>query len=132
MLKNDELTGIDGVTFEYYDQFRDYLKQNSNQSVMLNVSRDGTNIDIPVKLDSTGLLGVATNKSYAEYFELATIKYGFFSSIPAGIKKGIKTGKDYLKQFKILFTMIPRHTNPWRVYHYRQYIPYGTGRFSEI
>jgi regulator of sigma E protease len=103
MLKNDELTGINGVAFEYYDQFRDYLKKNTNQLVILNVLRDGSNIDIPVNLDSTGLLGVATNKSYAEYFELATVKYGILSSIPAGIKKGIKTGSDYLKQFKILF-----------------------------
>ncbi len=104
MLKDDELTGIDGMTFEFYDQFRDYLAQNADKQVILNVSRNGADVDIPVRLDLTGLLGVATNKSYAEYFELATVKYGIFSSIPAGIKKGIKTGGDYIKQFKILFS----------------------------
>ena len=83
MLKNDELTGINGQTFEYYDQFRNYLVQNKDQHVTLNILRDGKAIGLSVKLDSTGLLGVATDKSYADYFELKTMKYGVFSSIPA-------------------------------------------------
>ena len=104
MEKNDELLGINGVEFEYYDQFRGYLAENASQQVTLNVLRNGISIDIPVLLDSTGVLGVATNKSYSQYFELETINYSMLSSIPAGIKKGIKTGSDYLKQFKIIFS----------------------------
>jgi regulator of sigma E protease len=36
-------------------------------------------------------------------FELATVDYGFFESIPAGIQRGAQTTKDYLKQFKLFF-----------------------------
>ena len=39
-----------------------------------------------------------------QVFELKTLKYGFFQSFPAGIKKGFKTISDYLKQFKLLFS----------------------------
>ena len=38
------------------------------------------------------------------FLELRTIHYGFFESIPAGISKGFKTLKDYLKQFKLIFS----------------------------
>ena len=42
--------------------------------------------------------------SIDQIFELKTIKYGFFQSVPAGIAKGFKTVADYLKQFKLLFS----------------------------
>jgi regulator of sigma E protease len=45
-----------------------------------------------------------------QIFELKTIKYGFFESIPAGIKKGFRTISDYLKQFRLLFS---RHTKAY-------------------
>ena len=49
-----------------------------------------------------GILGVWPNPG--NVFELKTIKYGFFKSIPAGIRKGIKTIGDYLKQFRLIFS----------------------------
>ena len=104
MMKDDELVGIDGVKFEFYDQFKDYLSERKNEAVVLNVLRDGSSIDIPVSLDSLGKLGVSINKSYADYFDLETKKYGLFASIPAGISKGFKTCADYLKQFKLIFS----------------------------
>jgi regulator of sigma E protease len=45
-----------------------------------------------------------------QLFELKTIRYGFFESIPAGIDKGFKTIGDYLKQFKLIFS---RHTKAY-------------------
>lgn len=104
MLKNDELKSIDGIDFDFYDEFRTYLAQHKSSSMTLNVVRDGQQIDFPVTVDSTGMLGLATNKTYAQYFELKTLKYGLFSSIPAGISKGFNTCADYLKQFKIIFS----------------------------
>jgi regulator of sigma E protease len=40
----------------------------------------------------------------AQYFEMKTIRYGFFESFPAGIKKGFKAIGDYLKQFRLIFS----------------------------
>jgi regulator of sigma E protease len=49
-------------------------------------------------------LGIGyTVPSLDQIFDLKTLKYGFFQSIPAGIEKGFKTVADYLKQFKLLF-----------------------------
>jgi regulator of sigma E protease len=105
LIVNDEITGIDNMQFTYADEFQDYLQTNKSKSLSLNVLRDGSVIDINVTPNSAGLLGIRyAGKSLDQIFELKTIRYGFLQSVPAGIKKGIKTIGDYLKQFKLLFS----------------------------
>ncbi|NSW94106.1 MAG: RIP metalloprotease RseP [Bacteroidales bacterium] len=106
----DELTGIDGNAFQYYDEFQKYLSGKKNSQVTVNILRDGKQMDIPVTLTAEGMLGIGSNRTYEQVFELKTIKYGFFQSIPAGIAKGFKTTGDYLKQFKLIFS---KHTKAY-------------------
>lgn len=102
---DDELVGIDSVIFTYYDEFQRYLKSNKDHEVILNLDRKGEKINIPVKPSEAGMLGIARSPEFINnIFQLKTLKYGFFESIPAGIKKGFKTISDYLKQFKLLFS----------------------------
>jgi regulator of sigma E protease len=110
MLEGDELIGLDGNKFEWYDEFQKYLSDNRTRSVVTNILRKGEQINIPVVPTSDGFLGIASSRTYAQMFELKTIKYGFFASIPAGISKGFKTIRDYLKQFKVIFS---RHTKAY-------------------
>lgn len=100
----DELTGLDSVKFTYYDQFQAYLAENRTKTVMLNVLRNGEMVNIPVLPAGAGILGVISNRSYEQFFELKTVKYGFLQSVPAGIDKGFKTISDYLKQFRLIFS----------------------------
>lgn len=104
MLAGDELLGIDGIRFEWYDEFQKYLSENKNNTVVLNVLRNNGNQDIPVSLTSAGMLGVYSSRAMDKIFELKTINYGLLESIPAGIAKGFKTIGDYLKQFKLIFS----------------------------
>lgn len=104
MLAGDELLGIDGIRFEWYDEFQKYLSENKNNTVVLNVLRNDGNQDIPVSLTSAGMLGVYSSRALDKIFELKTINYGLLESIPAGIAKGFKTIGDYLKQFKLIFS----------------------------
>lgn len=108
--EGDELVGIDSVRFAYYDEFQQYMKENKDRQLILNVSRKGDTINIPVKPNQAGQLGVVRNFSMDQIFELKTIKYGFLESIPAGLHKGFKTVADYLKQFKLLFS---KHTKAY-------------------
>jgi regulator of sigma E protease len=39
-----------------------------------------------------------------QVYQTVTVKYGFFESFPAGIRLGIQTLKDYVAQFKYVFT----------------------------
>ena len=104
VLHEDELVGLDDNRFAWYDEFQKYLAENRGRSVVMNLLRNGDRIDIPVVTTSAGMLGIASPRSFSTIFELKTIRYGFFQSIPAGIAKGFKTIGDYLKQFKLIFS----------------------------
>jgi len=104
MLKNDELLTIDNLEFTYSDEFSSYLSSKMNRQVTLNILRNGERLDMPVIVTSSGMIGVEFKPSEVTIFELKTIKYSFFESVPAGIRKGFKAIADYLKQFKLIFS----------------------------
>lgn len=110
LLTGDELLGLDGQRFSWYDEFQRYLADHKTQSVTLNLIRNGKYLDVPVIPTSAGFLGILSSRSFDKIFDLKTIKYGFFQSVPAGISKGFKTIGDYLKQFKLIFS---RHTKAY-------------------
>jgi len=104
LLEGDELIGLDGNRFAWFDEFQKYLSDNKAGQIIVNILRKGEQVDIPVKPTSDGFLGIASSRTYDQMFELKTLKYGFFTSIPAGISKGFRTIGDYLKQFKVIFS----------------------------
>jgi regulator of sigma E protease len=107
ILLDDELIGIDDKKFTYFDEFQKYLYDNKDHPLVINLLRKGEDINISVKPTPSGLLGIGRTGSLDKIFELKTLKYGFFQSVPAGIHKGFKTIGNYLKQFKLIFS---RHT----------------------
>jgi regulator of sigma E protease len=102
LMAEDVLTGIDSLRFTYYDEFQNYLSDNRGKVLILHIIRKGEPVDISVKPTETGQLGVYRNAE--NIFDLKTIRYGFFESFPAGIRKGLNTVGDYLKQFRLLFS----------------------------
>jgi regulator of sigma E protease len=106
----DEILGLDGKTFNWYDDFQKYILESKSRPIAVNIIRKGDKLSIPVKPLPSGILGIYSAKSYGDIFQLKTINYGFFQSIPAGIAKGFKTIGDYLKQFRLIFS---RHTKAY-------------------
>ena len=104
---NDQLIGVDSIKFTYYDEFQKYLFDHKKHSIALNVLRNGENKTLVVTPDSLGTIGVGRSVIISQIFDLKTLKYGFFKSIPAGIDKGLKTVSDYLKQIPLIFS---KHT----------------------
>jgi len=105
MLKDDEIAGIDNLTFAYSDEFQNYLRANAGKTVTLNIIRNGNSENVSIVPDENGLLGIYyTGRSLDQEFEMKSIEYGFLESIPAGISKGFRTIADYLKQFKLIFS----------------------------
>lgn len=98
----DEILGLSNMTFEYYDEFKKRLGENKETEIILQVKRNGENLDIPVMVNYQGMIGIRRN--IEEFLEFKKVEYGFFESIPAGIAKGIKTMQNYLKQFKLIFS----------------------------
>ncbi len=99
----DEITGVNGQQFEYFDQWAEAIKSNAGKSIALNIERDGTPMDIDMTLGEKAQIGIYNSHYTDHVFEYKTIRYGFFESIPAGIDRGVQTTLDYLKQFKLFF-----------------------------
>jgi regulator of sigma E protease len=99
---SDEVIAINNIEFKYYDEFQDYIYKHRNELVVVNILRKGSKTSVNLTPTSKGLLGIS--RSVKEVFELKTVKYSFFQSVPAGINKGFKTIGDYLKQFKLIFS----------------------------
>jgi regulator of sigma E protease len=90
------------MEFKWFDDYQRYLLQNAGKPIILNIIRAGRPLNIEVIPTAKGKLEVG--RKYSEIFEYKTINFGFFESFPAGIKKGVSTIKDYLKQFRLLFS----------------------------
>jgi regulator of sigma E protease len=98
----DRLVGIDGREFRFNDEYVHYLSDKKGKEITANILRDGDSLAIEIKTTDEGMLGVA--RSTGDMLELKTVKYGFFESFPAGVAKGFQTMRDYLKQFKLIFS----------------------------
>ncbi|GAB1451174.1 RIP metalloprotease RseP [Draconibacterium sp.] len=101
--KEDIFTGVDGLKFEFYDEFSEYVNSKKGQKIELEIIREGQSITKEVTVTEEGKIGFLAAYNNPDFFEYKTVKYGFFESIPAGIKRGVQTTGDYLKQFKLFF-----------------------------
>jgi regulator of sigma E protease len=110
LLIGDEIKGLNDSVFVFFDEFQGYLAANKGKQVTVNLLRNGHPLNINVTTTAAGKLGVADSRTYAEIFELKTIKYSLFQSIPAGITTGFKAMGDYLKQFRLIFS---KHTKAY-------------------
>ena len=99
----DVLGKVDGKSFDYYDQFTNYLESKAGQEIAIDLTREGQEITKTLKVTEDGKMGFNAALNNPDIFEFKTIKYGFLESIPAGINRGVQTTGNYLKQFKLFF-----------------------------
>ncbi|MGA1977086.1 MAG: RIP metalloprotease RseP [Bacteroidales bacterium] len=110
IMLGDEVRGIDDSTFVFLDQFQGYISRNKGHSITLDIIRNGQPLKLEIIPNSAGKIGIGDSRTYSQIFQLKTIKYNLFQSVPAGIRLGFKTIGDYLKQFRIIFS---RHTKAY-------------------
>ena len=101
ILPGDQVLGIDTLDTPFFDQFRSVVTNYKNQTTPVKVLRGTDTLSFEVAIPESGLIGARPNID--NVFELKVVEYGFIAAIPAGIKKAVKVGQDYLKQFKLLF-----------------------------
>ena len=82
---------------------REALYAYRGQTVRIGVVRDGAEVVLTVPVDSLGRIGVLM-KMPASLYEMTTVRYGFFSSFPAGVNLGITTLRGYVSDMKYVFT----------------------------
>jgi regulator of sigma E protease len=102
MMVNDRIVGINGQDMPWFDVFVMEIQKYKGDSVIINIDRNGEKLAIPLVVPADGRIG-AFPADTKNFFELKEIKYGFFASFPAGVKKGVQTISSYLKDLKLIF-----------------------------
>ncbi len=100
--KGDRVMGADGNNLPFYSGIQGYLNEHKEQEVLLNVLRGNQNITVPVQVSKKGKVGVHV-LTPDSLFNYSTQKYGFFQSIPQGIKDANDFMGLYLGSFKKMF-----------------------------
>jgi|AGTN01.3.fsa_nt_gi RIP metalloprotease RseP len=103
LMAGDSIVGVNGIPTPVFGDLRAVLESNRHQQVSLDYYRNGTLYTTAIQVDSAGTLGFYAQTA-PQIYEIVTREYGFFESFPAGIELGIQTLRDYVAQFKYVFT----------------------------
>ncbi|MBO9620745.1 MAG: RIP metalloprotease RseP [Niabella sp.] len=104
LLKGDKIVGIDGKPVEYFSDFAKQLRNYKGKTVTLAVIRNNADsVKVGATIDDAGKLGYYP-KPGIDFISFETRKYGFFESIPAGIRYGVNRLVEYVENLKLLFT----------------------------
>ena len=106
--KGDQIIAVNGQKAEYFDQIKPLLEAHKGQDVKVTVLRNGQPVDVDLKIDENGKIGVQLNGDYKEwekrgYIKVVNKKYSFLQSIPAGLKRTKETFLGYVNQLKMIF-----------------------------
>ncbi|TGV00472.1 RIP metalloprotease RseP [Flavivirga rizhaonensis] len=104
LLLTDKILSINGKEINYYSDLTYALKNNVKEGINLTVKRDSvikTLLITPTEDNKIGILPTPTDESYVEYQHR---DYSFGESISSGLSVGYWSIKDYLAQFKYIFT----------------------------
>ena len=102
LLKNDKILSVNGTAVSYWQDFTKLIQNSKEGNLEVGVERNGTikNITLSPREDKT--IGVVN-------FQLRNLNiqhkdYSFLESIPKGNSLAVWTLKDYITQFKYVFT----------------------------
>ena len=104
LLEGDRIVGIGELQTPFVHQVRQALAQHAGESVTASVLRGDETLQIPVQIDTAGMMGVLLDGDLSHFFEITTREYSLLSAIPAGASKAWKTVTDYVKELGLIFT----------------------------
>ncbi|MCK5638634.1 MAG: RIP metalloprotease RseP [Flavobacteriaceae bacterium] len=105
LLKGDYITDVNNIPISYWDEFTNLVRNNDDASEMqITVNRDGIMKTIQVTPDSDHKLGVYPKGYTEDVIAIHHNDYSFGESISLGMSKAYWTLKDYMAQFKYVFT----------------------------
>ncbi len=103
--KGDKVVSINGTPIQFWDELTERVANNTNREAMeIEVDREGRKMSFTVEPNEQYKLGV---NPYVDVEEMMTIhhkEYTFGESIAPGFSRAYWTLKDYMGQFKYVFT----------------------------
>ena len=98
--KGDSIISINDQEIGYWHEMTKNTRANKNKEMEIVFKRDGEIKSVMATPDEDGILGVTPRRD----FEVKTQQYSFAESISEGFKDGYWTLRDYVYQFKYVFT----------------------------
>ena len=95
----DQVINVGGQDVEYVQDAWPILENHAGGSVPVSFLREADTVTFDMAVDSTGKLGILLMQPQVKSYE-----YGFFSSIPAGVRKTFSTIGGYIQDLKLVAT----------------------------
>jgi regulator of sigma E protease len=102
--KGDSIISLNNQPVAFFDQFENVKQEHKGEKVSHTVVRSGAPVMLAGILPQDGVFGFRPDVQPERYFDLKTIKYGFFGSIAKGFSTTFETFGSYWEQFRFLFT----------------------------
>ena len=105
LLKGDEIIEVDGNRISFWDELTNSVQNNTNKNEMnIIISRNGITDTLRITPDAEGKIGVYPKNTLLEQVNINHKDYSFAESIPKGTASAYWTLRDYMAQFKYVFT----------------------------
>ncbi|MDT0554259.1 RIP metalloprotease RseP [Urechidicola vernalis] len=102
LLKGDVIVAVNGAPIKYWDEFSSVVDKGEDLSVT--VSRNGTEKTIAATPNEENKLGVGPFAEVDDVLIITQRDFSFGESLSLGTSKAFWTLKDYMTQFKYVFT----------------------------
>ncbi len=104
ILPGDRIAGINGNEMASIQEIQTAFKASANDSITLNILREGQMIEKRVFVNDGGKIGVVLESDISKLFKITRSSYSIVSVIPAGFKKTITTVSNYFKELGLIFS----------------------------
>ena len=99
LMAGDSIVSVNGVMIPTLVDFRNELAKYKNELIKVAYYRDNVLQTTIVQVDSEGGIGFVPRS-----LQWVTKRYNFFQAFPAGVRLGIQTLRNYIYQFRYIFT----------------------------
>ncbi|MDD2641999.1 MAG: RIP metalloprotease RseP [Bacteroidales bacterium] len=100
----DRITAINGLNTPAVQDVQEALRAHTNQTVLATVAREDGVVEVPLVVNSEGMIQVALVADLTQFINVTQKTYSFFGAFPAGIQKAYHTGANYVKELGLIFS----------------------------
>jgi regulator of sigma E protease len=101
LLKGDKILAVNGKQVTYWHDLTNEIKNNKNIETSIVISRNNIIDTLSITPNEDGVIGI---QNFARDIGETKVKYSFGEAITGGIGYGYRTLKNYVAQFKYVFT----------------------------
>ena len=103
--KNDQFVSVNNTPIHFWNEFTKIIQANKDhKKMMFVVLRNGIKDTLTIAPNKDGKIGIGAKRIQSEYLDINHKEYSFGESIPKGASSAYWTLRDYIAQFKYVFT----------------------------